>query len=610
MASTFKVDAATAAPEGNLVEMLLARASSCRTPAAEVRTASGWKEVSWGEVLEQVRAVSNGLVGWGVKPGDRVAIFANTSLAWCVVDLAIHAAKAISVPIYASNTPDEVRYILEHSGAVMLFVDNDEPTPKQPGRLTRAQAKLAETPVKQVVLLEGSSPLALGLAGLIEKGLGVTDFEDRAHAIGTGELCHYLYTSGTTGNPKGVMLTHGNWAFEALSIRRMGVMQPGDSVMLFLPLAHSFAQAAKAAWISMGFKMVFAESVEKVVANLKETRPTILPTVPRVLEKVFAAVHGTVTTAPGVKGRLGRWAFRLFDEYVAAREKGGSYDSLGWALAKRLVFKKVRASLDEKLGGRMRVFISGGAPLSRKIGYFLDMLGFIVSEGFGLTETAAGATLNRPEAVKIGTVGQAFPGVELKIASDGEILMRGPNVMMGYYRNQAATDEVLEADGFLHTGDIGALDAQGYLRITDRKKDLIKTSGGKYCAPQNLENALKGHGIVSSSMVHGDNRPYLTALICVNEDNARKLVADKGGATMSYAELAKHPDVVAAVQRAVDAVNAEEPPYSTLKKVSLVDHDFTQETGELTPTLKVRRKVCTQKYLALLDAMYPASLDT
>jgi long-chain acyl-CoA synthetase len=607
MAIAFKVDSASSVSsetEENLVEMLLERARESRGPAAQVKTSSGWKDVSWPELLAQVKAVSNGLVGWGVKPGDRVAIFANTSLTWCVVDLAIHAAKAISVPIYASNTPEEVRYILDNSGAVLLFVDDDEPTPKQAGRLTRANLKLAQTAVKQVVLFQGASASALSLEGLIEKGRDLTDFEERARAIGRDDLSHFLYTSGTTGDPKGVILTHGNWAFEGTSLRRMGVMQPGDAVLLFLPMAHSFAQAAKSAWLAMGFKMVFAESVEKVVANLGETKPTILPTVPRVLEKVFSAVNGSATSAPGVKGQLGRWAFRLFDEYVAAKEKGQSYDSLGWALAKRLVFKKVRAALDEKLGGRMRIFISGGAPLPKKIGYFFDLLGFTVCEGYGLTETAAGATLNRPEAVRIGTVGQAFPTVELKIADDGEILVRGPNVMKGYYRNQAATDEVLEPDGFFHTGDIGELDEKGTLRITDRKKDLIKTSGGKYCAPQNLENALKAHGIVSNSMVHGDNRPYLTVLICVSEENARKVVAEQAGATMSYAELSKAPELLAAVKKAVDAVNAELPPYSTLKRFSLVDHDFSQETGELTPTLKVRRKICTQKYQAALDAMY------
>lgn len=599
-----------ALPERNLIEMLIARAKTRPGAAATEKRPTGWTDVTWNDVLTRVQAVSNGLVAWGVKPGDRVAIFAATSLTYTIVDLAISAARAISIPIYASNTPDEVRYILQNSGAALLFIDNDAPDARQPGRLTRARARLGECPdCRQVVLLEGEGDGAkeLSLDALIAKGKDVTDFEARAAAIGPDELCHFIYTSGTTGDPKGVMLTHGNWAHEAHAIRSMGVMVPEDSVMLFLPLAHSFAQVIKAAWLALGFKMVFAESVEKVVSNLAETKPTMLPAVPRVFEKVFAGVQSNALSAPGVKGSLARWAFRLFDEYVDAQEKGRPYDSIGWALAKRLVFKKVRAGLDEKLGGKMRLFISGGAPLPRKIGYFFDLLGLIVCEGYGLTETSAGSSITLPGAMKIGTVGKPFPGVEIKIAADGEVMIKGPSVMKGYYRNEAATNEVLEKDGWFHSGDIGEIDAQGFLRITDRKKDMIKTSGGKYCAPQNLENALKTHPIISNSMVHGDNRPYLTLLVCVNEENGKKLLAEKGVTPASYAELAQHPDIRAAVQKAVDAVNADQPPYSTLKKFTLMDHDFSQETGELTPTLKVKRKACTAKYKDLLDKMYEGS---
>lgn len=597
-----------AAPaERTLIEMLLARVASSKGPAATHKTSAGWTDVTWAEVAAEVKAVSNGLVGWGVKPGDRVAIFAATTLRYAVIDLAISAARAVSVPIYASNTADEVRYVLANSGAVLLFVDDDVPDARQPGRLTRAREKRAEAPeCRQVVLLsgEGDGAHEISLETLLAKGREITDFDTRVAAIEPDDLCHFIYTSGTTGDPKGVMLTHGNWAHEARAVRSLGAMVPEDAVMLFLPLAHSFAQVVKAAWVGMGFKMIFAESVDKVVSNLAETHPTILPAVPRVFEKVFAGVQGNALTAPGLKGSLARWAFRLFDEYVEAREAGRDYDTLGFSLAKKLVFSKVRAALDQKLGGRMRLFISGGAPLPRKIAYFFDLLGFIVCEGYGLTETSAGSSITLPGAMKIGTVGKPFPGVEIKLAADGEILIRGPGVMKGYYRNEAATAEVLEPDGWFHSGDIGEIDAQGFLRITDRKKDLIKTSGGKYCAPQNLENALKTQPIISNSMVYGDGRPYLTVLICPNEEAAKKLLADKGVTVSAYAELAQRPEVREAVQQAIDAVNAQQPPYSTLKKFTLMDHDFSQETGELTPTLKVKRKACTQRYLALLDAMY------
>jgi long-chain acyl-CoA synthetase len=609
---TAAVAAPSATGERNLVEMLLARAKERTAPAARHKTSTGWTDVPWTEVVRQVRAVSNGLVAAGVKPGDRVAVFAATSLTWVVTDLAIAAARAICVPIYASNTPDEVRYILQNSGAVMLFVDHDAPDGKQPGRLSRARSKLAEAPeCKALVLFEGTpaGDHELTLDALIAKGAGTDDFDTRVAAIAPDDLCHFIYTSGTTGDPKGVMLSHGNWAFEAQVIRSLGVMKPEDSLMLFLPLAHSFAQVVKAAWVALGFTLIFAESVEKVVANLAETKPTIFPAVPRVFEKVFANVQAGAMSAPGLKGSLGRWAFSLFDEYAAAREAGRSYDSLGFSLAKALVFKKVKAALDEKLGGRLQLFVSGGAPLPRKIGYFFELVGFTVCEGYGLTETSAGSTINVPGAIQIGTVGRPFPGVELKIAEDGEILIRGPHIMKGYYRNEAASAEVLRPDGFFHSGDIGEVDASGFVRITDRKKDLIKTSGGKYCAPQNLENALKTIPIVSNSMVHGDMRPYLVVLIAVNEENARKLLSEKGVTVGSYAELTRRPEVIEAVKTAIDSVNAAQPPYSTLKKFHLVPQDFSQETGELTPTLKVKRKIVTGRYKAELDALYVGAKD-
>ncbi len=596
-----------AGTEKNLVELLSARAKENRGPAVLHKTGAGWVEMSWPQVLEQVKALSDALVGWGVKPGDRVAIFGATTPQWVVTDLAVSAAGAITVPIYASNTPDEIRYVLQHSGSTLCFVDHDLPDAKQAGRLSRVRQRVAECPaLKQVVLFEGaaSAEKEITLEALLQKGAGVSDFDQRVAAVKPDDLCHFIYTSGTTGDPKGVMLSHGNWAYEAQTCTKIGLMFSADSVMLFLPLAHSFAQVIKAAWLGMGFKLVFAESIDKLIANLADTKPSILPAVPRVFEKVFSGVQSNATGAPGVKGKLGRWAFRLFDEYVEAKLAGKTYDSLGWSLAKRLVFSKVKAGLNEKLGGKMRLFISGGAPLSKKIAYFFDLLGFEVLEGFGLTETSAASCVNRPGKFKIGTVGQAVPGTEVKIASDGEIMIKGPGVMKGYYGNPEATAEVLEKDGWFHSGDIGELDAEGNLRITDRKKDIIVTAGGKNVAPQNLENVLKTHPIISTAMVHGDKRPYLTVLICVNEEHAKKLLAEKGTPVGSYPELATRAEIREAVQKAITQVNSEQPPYNTLKKFHLMDHDFTQETGELTPTLKVKRKFCTAKYMAQLDAMY------
>ncbi len=591
-----------------LVQLLQDRAKEPSKVAARQKKGGVWQDVTWGQVLEDVKKTSAGLIALGVKPGDKVAIFGATTLQWVVCDLAISAAQAVTVPIYASNTPDEVKYILENSESVVCLVDNDEKEGKQPGRLSRVRQRIAQLPnIRNVIVMEGAAggEREVTLADVVSRGGDTSGFEARAATIRTDDAACFIYTSGTTGNPKGVILTHGNWAYEAEAVRQIRLIEPTDSVLLFLPLAHSFAQVIKAAWLGMGFQMVFAESVDKLLANLAETHPTILPAVPRVFEKVYNNVVANGSSAPGLKGKLFRWAFSLFDEYVEAKNAGREYSSLGFTLAQKLVFKKVNATLNERLGGNMRLFISGGAPLSRKIAYFFDLVGFKVLEGYGLTETSAATTVNRPEKIKIGTVGAPLPGTEIRIAADGEIMMRGPGVMKGYFKNDAATAEVLEADGWFHSGDIGEVDSDGYVKITDRKKDIIVTAGGKNVAPQNIENSLKTHPIISTAMVYGDKRKYLSALICVSEETARKLLQDSGATVpSSYKELANAPAVQQAVQKAIDSVNAEQPSYATLKRFALMDHEFTQDTGELTPTLKVKRKFATQKYQSILDGLY------
>ncbi|MCY1045799.1 AMP-binding protein, partial [Corallococcus sp. bb12-1] len=483
---------------------------------------------------------------------------------------------------------------------------------KQLGRLSRVRSKLNEIPsLKKIVVFEGpvSGDMEVSLADVIASGKSgpqatEESFAQRIAAVKPDDTNLLIYTSGTTGDPKGVILTHGNWAYEAKATQAMGMMKPEDSVMLFLPLAHVFAQVVKAAWLSMGFRLIIAESVDKLLANLAETRPTVLPSVPRVFEKVYNNVVANGSAAPGVKGKLFNWAFGLFDEYAEAKAQGREYNTLMFGLAKKLVFSKVRKTLNEKLGGNMRIFISGGAPLSRKIAYFFDLLELKVLEGYGLTETSAPCNANRVEKIKIGTVGPPVPGTEIKIAADGEILVRGPCVMKGYYKNPEATAEVLEPDGWFHTGDIGEVDSDNYLRITDRKKDIIVTAGGKNVAPQNIENTLKTFPLISQAMVYGDKRPFLVALITVSEDPARKLLEDKGIAVGSYAQNSQRPEIKTAVEEIIKKVNAEIPPYSSIKKIAVMDADFTQESGELTPTLKVKRKVASQKYKTAIDAMY------
>jgi long-chain acyl-CoA synthetase len=601
------------ASRSTLLHLLQERAHA--TPegdAATHKVAGAWVHTSWASILSQVRSLSAALVARGVQPGDRVSVFADSSLKWCIVDLAICATRAITVPIYASNTPDEVKYVLQHSGAVLAFVDHDKSAGKQVGRLTRLRSVLGQVPaVRQVVVMEeGAKGAEQTLESVIAEGAALDKqaprrFEERVAALRPDDPCCFIYTSGTTGNPKGVMLTHGNLGYEARALQTMQVLRSDDTVMLFLPLAHSFAQDVKAAWVGLGFRMIFAQSTDTLMADLVETSPTILPAVPRIFEKVYNGVVTNGSTAPGLKGKLFRWAMRLFEESVEAKVQGRSDDSLSYALARRLVFSKVKATLDQKLGGKMRLFVSGGAPLSRKIAYFFDMLGFEVLEGYGLTETTGGATVNPPGKTRIGTVGPPMPSCEVKIAPDGEILMRGPNIMKGYYNAPEATKEMIDPEGWLHSGDIGEIDAAGYLRITDRKKDIIVTAGGKNVAPQNLENSLKTFPLVSQAMVHGDRRKYLSVLISVNEEAARKLLLEKGITPPStYPEIAARPEVVAAVGKVVETLNAHEPPYNQLKRFHVMDHDFTQESGDLTPTLKVKRKACTQRYQAILDGLY------
>jgi long-chain acyl-CoA synthetase len=388
--------------------------------------------------------------------------------------------------------------------------------------------------------------------------------------------------------------------FASESVVGTRLLSREDSHLLFLPFAHSFAQIIKAAWFGSGLTMIFAESVDKLVDNAGETSPTVLSAVPRVYEKAFNSVVSNGMASPGLQGTLFRMAMREFELYAKAKEKGQTYSSFAFTIARKLVFPKIKDKLSRRFGGRIKQFVSGGAPLARKIAYFFDLLGFHMLEGYGLTETIALTSVNLPGQNKLGTVGRPFPGVETKIAEDGEILERGRNIMRGYLGLPEATAEVIDKDRWFHTGDIGDLDADGYLRITDRKKDLIKTSGGKYIAPQALEGALKTMSeAISQVVVIGDKRKYVSVLVTVVEAEAKKI----SGAA-SYAEATRHPAVKQKVQEAIDKLNATLPSYETIKRFSILERDFAQETGELTPTLKVKRKAATQKFKKEIDAMY------
>ena len=488
-----------------LAEQLIARKATPSKVCAHIKTGGAWRDVQWGEVLDRVRVLSEGLVDLGIKPGDRVCIHATTSYEWCLADLALMGAGAISVPIYSSNTPQETAYIINDSEARLVFFDNDKPENGAPGRWARLRSVREQTPtVEHFVSFElHSSPdeRLTSLWDLEARGRALLAqrpdaLEKRAAEIKPEDVNCILYTSGTAGRPKGVMLTHANWVYEANAVMESGVLDPGERLLLFLPLAHSLARAVEMTWLGQEVTVAFAESIEKVVDNAGEIHPTAMPAVPRVFEKAFNKVVAEGRRGEGLQGAAFGWAMEQFERYAAARTEGRTYRSPQWSIAKRLVFSKVRERLQARFGGRVRAFISGGAPLNPKIAYFFELCGMEVN--------LAGRN-------RIGTVGAPFPRIETKLAEDGEVLLRGPNVMKGYYKLPQETAEALTEDGWLRTGDIGKLDPDGYLRITDRKKDMIVVSGFKVF-PNEVEACIAAHPLVAEVAGLGvpDDRTGLT----------------------------------------------------------------------------------------------------
>jgi long-chain acyl-CoA synthetase len=571
--------------------------------ATKQKRGGRWVDTSWAELGRRTRDVSDGLAALGVAKGDRVAILGESTTEWIVADVGAMGAAAVVVPIYQSNKAHDCQYILENSGARFVFCDSEA----QVAKIREIRDRLPR--LEGIIRFEGPPRDAFErtLADLEAGGAAWRAAHEGAHAarlaaLSLAEPACFIYTSGTTGNPKGVVLTHGNWVYEAEAVESIHVIREDDLVLCFLPMAHSFAKVIEAVWFKVGATAAFVESIEKIVDNAAEVRPTVMPSVPRIFEKAYNAVVSKGLATPGVKGKLFAWSLHSLEAEVDGLDRGSpGRGGLGLAVARRLVFPKLALALKERFGGRMRLFVSGGAPLSPRIAWFFQMIGFEILEGYGLTESAAGTFVNRPGKAKIGTVGPPVPGTEVRIAEDGEILIRGPGIMKEYHENPAATAEVLR-DGWLYSGDIGEVDRDGYLRITDRKKDIIVTAGGKNVAPQNLENELKTEPLISQVMVHGDKRKFLSALVTLNEENVRKWAQDEG-VTLAGA-LHEDARVRARVQAAIDALNAKQASYSTIKKFAILPHDFTQDSGELTPTLKVKRKYCTQKYRDLLDAFY------
>jgi long-chain acyl-CoA synthetase len=589
--------------QNNLVSLFEAQAKRrADAPTIRHKRDGAWRDVSWADLARRARDVADGLASIGLRRGDRVAVIGETCLEWILADLGILGAGGVVATIYQSNQSHECQFILADSGARFIVCDTEAQVEKI--RQVRGQLPQLEGIIRAFGTPQDAFERTLAdleAAGVAWRKANPGAHAERLAAIGPEDAATIIYTSGTTGNPKGVVLTHRNWTYEAEAIASLDVIRPDDSILLFLPMAHSFAKAIEAVWFSTGATVAFVESMDKIVDNAAEVRPTVMPAVPRIFEKAYNAVVSKGMATPGLKGKIFKATMEGFDAWVAAKDLGKEKVSLGLMVGRKLVFPKLAAALKERFGGRLRLCVSGGAPLAPKIGWFFDAIGMLILEGYGLSETSAGTFINLPISNRIGTVGPPVPGTEVRIAEDGEIFIKGPGVMKGYFNNPAATAEVLH-DGWFATGDIGVLDEKGHLKITDRKKDIIVTAGGKNVAPQNLEGELKTDPIVSQVMVHGDRRKFLSALFTLNEESARAWGKEHG--VPPGAKLHEDPRILAHLQQVIDALNSRQAGYATIKRFAVLPRDFTQATGELTPTLKVKRKVVTKNYQALLDSFY------
>jgi long-chain acyl-CoA synthetase len=534
-----------------------------------------WIEVSRAEAARAVEELANGLLALGIRKGDAFGILARTTLEWALFDFALGLTGAVGAPIYASSSARDVQYVLEHSQAVGVLVEDDA-----------QRAKVAD--VEHVLSFAD-------LPALRERGreLAASDpdaLARRTESIGEDDLFTFIYTSGTTGPPKACMIRHRNYYAMAAKGDELEerLSLPGDVMLLYLPLAHNYGRLLHLSAAYVGYTLAFLPDPLRAAEELPRVQPTLFPSVPRVYEKIHAAVRARLDGERGVRGMVARWALAVGRRRSQLEQSGRPLPPLlrvQHRLADRLVYSQIKA----RLGGRLRIANSGGAPLSSEVAEFFHALDILILEGYGLSEITTAATVNRPHDFRFGTVGKALPGFEIRIAPDGEILIRSDTVFAGYYHDEEATRATLDDEGFVHTGDIGHLDGDGFLVITDRKKDIIVTAGGKNVAPQNLENELKLNPLVSQVLVVGDRRPYIAALVTVDADAVNGLESD---------------DVRAAVQAAIDDVNRERSTFEQIRRFAVLPRDFSIEHDEVTPTLKLRRNVILEHFADELEALY------
>jgi long-chain acyl-CoA synthetase len=571
-----------------------------RYPRGEV-----WESMSWRETGDEVTKLAAGLVALGIEPEQRVGIAAGTRIEWILADLAIMSAGAATTTVYPSTNTGDVAYILADSECRVVFAEDDT----QIAKLVESRSELPH--LEKVITFDGTADgdwvIALAeLEKLGEQELAANPqlVQQRIDATSPDSLATLIYTSGTTGRPKGVRLRHSSWTYEGAAIEAQQILDQNDLQFLWLPMAHSFGKVLLSTQLACGFATAVDGRVDKIIDNLAVVRPTFMGAAPRIFEKAHGRIVTMQQAEGGLKEKIFKQAFKVGLQVDRLKREGKPVPFLlakQHALFDKLVFAKIR----DRFGGRVRFFISGAAALNREIAEWFHAAGITILEGYGMTESSAGSVVNHPDDYRFGSVGLVFPGTELKIAEDGEILIKGPGVMEGYHNLPEQTAEALGDDGWLHTGDIGEIDAEGFLRITDRKKDLFKTSGGKYIAPSAIESQFKAVcPYASQFLVHGNERNYCVALITLDPDAITGWAAENGMEGASYAEIVASQPVREMVAGYVDQLNARLNRWETIKKWELLDHDLTVESGELTPSLKVKRKVVEENNKDLIGSLY------
>jgi long-chain acyl-CoA synthetase len=588
---------------GTLTEKMLGAIDRVPSDRALMLRVNGrWEPMSSGEFLRRIAGVSNALEQLGVKAGDRVGLFSPNRPEWHIADFAVLGLGAIGVPIYFNESPDRIVYILNHSGAEIVFVAGE----MQSRRLLECRSRL--TSVKQIIC--AAAPPDLGEDVLRYETLAassgdeaIAEYRLRAARVASDQVATIIYTSGTTGEPKGVVLTHNNLSSNEEASAESYGMSPADTALSFLPLSHVYERVIAYSYLFRGVSVAYVERMEDLPQALVEVHPTLAAAVPRVFEKLYANIMQKGHANTGLKRRLFDWAMGIARRSVKWRaygERAALGRRICWDIADRVVYAKIR----EGVGGRIRAFISGGGPLSRELAEFFWAVGVPVYQGYGLTETSPVVSANSPSANRVGSVGKPIRQVEVRIAKDGEIFVHGPCVMQGYYEKPEETRAVISRDGWLATGDIGQVDGDGYLYVTDRKKDLFKTAAGKFVAPQPIENQLKSSPLILNAVLVGDKRKFISALIVPNFANVEAAARQQGRAFVSREQVAADSWVHDLIGKEVERINSTLAQYETIKRFALLDHDFTFDGGQLTYTLKLKRRVIEERYAKIIEGLY------